>query len=299
MKLHQAVDQFLDYLRFQKRASIHTIKAYENDLFSFRDDLLVGMEIEDLEQITPRIISSHIAGLSERKLAPSSINRKISAIQSLFKYCQRHEWVKKNPAVSLRRPKMPKRLPEVVRAEDISALIKGPAFDDDFEGMRNRLMLLLLYAAGLRRDELIHIRLGDVNHADCTIKVTGKRNKQRIIPLSPMVIESIEAYKIRRQEVAEEDDLLFLTLKGKKLYPTLVYQTVKNYLSLITTMQKKSPHVLRHSFATHLLNEGSNLQAIKELLGHSSLAATQVYTHTSLEKLKDVYNRAHPKSQKS
>ncbi len=252
-----------------------------------------------LEDVTNRIIGSHIAALADRGLAPATLNRKISAIQSFFKHCHRHDWVQKNPAVNVRRPKKAKRLPEVVRAEDMTELLEGELFGDDFTGRRDKLILTLLYAAGLRREELMNIRLGDLSLSDQTLKVTGKRNKQRIIPVAGVVFDAWRAYMLERDKLETNEDFLLLTLKGKKLYPGLVYKVAKNYLSLITTMQKKSPHVLRHSFATHLLNEGSNLQAIKELLGHSSLAATQVYTHTSLEKLKDVYNQAHPKSQKS
>lgn len=299
MLLSEAIDQFLDYLSFQKRSSQHTIKAYKNDLYSFRDDLVHQMEIERLEHITARIIGSHVARLAETGLAARTLNRKISAIQSLFKYCQKHEWIKKNPAGNIKRPKVPKRLPEVAKADDLTRLLEGDFFMDDFSGKRDRLLLMLLYAAGLRRDELIHIRLVDINRSEGTVKVTGKRNKQRVVPLARTVLDVISDYEAERVQLEPEEDYLLVTDKGKKLYPGLVYKKVKNYLSLITTMQKKSPHVLRHSFATHLLNEGSNLQAIKELLGHSSLAATQVYTQTSLEKLKDVYNKAHPKSLKS
>lgn len=239
-----------------------------------------------------------MANLSEDGLQPRSINRKISAIQSIFEYGIRYQGLKKNPARNIVRPKTPEKLPSVLRSESINTLFNHIEFGDDFEGVRDRLMLTLFYACGLRREELINLHLGSVDFNDQSIKVLGKRNKERIVPVSKSMLDEIQQYLAWRISVAPQDVNLFVTVKGKKLYPSLVYKTVKKYLSTVTTMDKKSPHVLRHTFATHLLNEGANLQSIKELLGHSSLASTQVYTHTSLDKLKDVYRKSHPRNQK-
>lgn len=299
MQVAKLIDQFLLYLKNQKRMSQHTVIAYRNDLYSFRDYLETELSVTAIDEISSRLISSHIASLAEKNLAASSLNRKISSIQSLFQYALKQELIAKNPAQNIKRPKTPKRLPEIVSADSLKDLIDGDWFENNFEGVRNRLMLRMFYTCGLRREELIGIQLGDINRSDHSIKVTGKRDKQRIIPISKEIISFIDAYLELRMNQTPETDHLFISEKGRKLYPSLVYKVVKKYLSLITTMKKRSPHVLRHSFATHLLNEGTNLQAIKELLGHSSLSATQVYTQTSLEKLKQVYNQAHPKSTKN
>lgn len=232
-------------------------------------------------------------------MKPRSINRKLSSIQSLFEYAIRQGKAKKNPARNIQRPKASNHLPTVVRNEAIDELFGQFEFEDDFEGTRDRLMLMLFYACGLRRDELINLELGRIDYHELQIRVLGKRNKERIIPIDRSLVDWINEYTPQRNELQPDHDFLFVTARGKKLYPSLVYKIVKKYLSMVTTMDKKSPHVLRHTFATHLLNEGANLQSIKELLGHSSLAATQVYTHTSLDKLKDVYRNAHPRNKKS
>ncbi|MEZ4721615.1 MAG: tyrosine-type recombinase/integrase [Flavobacteriales bacterium] len=288
----------MDHLSFQKRYSKHTVTAYRNDLYAFADFCETTFEISDLSNLNRRHISSFVAQLSEDGMLPRSINRKISAIQSLFEYAIRHQGLKKNPARNIVRPKTPEKLPSVLRSESIDTLFNRIEFADDFEGMRDRLMLTLFYACGLRREELINLNIDSIDFHDQSMKVLGKRNKERIIPVSKSMLNQIREYFELRNSVASKDANLFITTKGKKLYPSLVYKTVKNYLSTVTTMDKKSPHVLRHTFATHLLNEGANLQSIKELLGHSSLASTQVYTHTSLDKLKDVYRKSHPRNQK-
>ena len=206
--------------------------------------------------------------------------------------------VSSNPALGVQRPKTPSNLPAFIKENEILTLINDFDFDDSFEGVRDRMMLMMFYSTGMRRDELINLKTSDINASDGTIKVLGKRNKERIIPISPSLLNTIQEYNITRDHLRPIDPNLFVTAKGKKMYPTLVYKIVKKYLSTVTTMEKRSPHVLRHSFATHLLNEGANLQSIKELLGHSSLSATQVYTHTSLDKLKDVYRSSHPRNKK-
>lgn len=253
-----------------------------------------AFEISDVGAVKRTHIQSFIASISEAGLKPRSINRKISAVQSFYEHLMRMGVLEENPAKTVTRPKASSPLPSVVRSEAIKALFDPENFSDDFEGSRDRLMLVLFYACGLRREELINLKRSDVREGDMLIKVLGKRNKVRLIPIAPLIVELLRLYEAVLPNWDERDEELLLTSKGRKLYPSLVYKTVKKYLSQVTSMEKTSPHVLRHTFATHLLNDGANLQSIKELLGHSSLAATQVYTHTSLERLKDVYKNSHP-----
>ena len=288
----------MEYLTYQKRYSPHTIGAYRNDLNSFGDFLETEFEISNLDQVKRRQVSSFIAHLIEHGLSPRSVNRKISAIQSLFNYFIRKNELAINPANNVQRPKVGSSLPAFVREESIAELFEETDFEDSYAGSRDRMMLLVFYSCGLRRDELINLKIEDVNHFDCTIKVFGKRNKERIVPITRELLRDLNLYINIRASLNSNFSYLFLTETSKKLYPSLVYKIVKKYLSLVSTMEKRSPHVLRHSFATHLLNEGANLQSIKELLGHSSLSATQVYTHTSLDKLKDVYRKSHPRNKK-
>lgn len=288
----------MEYLAYQKRYSPHTIGAYRNDLNSFGDFLETEFEISNLDQVKRRQVSSFIAHLIEHGLSPRSVNRKISAIQSLFNYFIRKNELAINPANNVQRPKVGSSLPAFVREESIAELFEEIDFEDSYAGSRDRMILLVFYSCGLRRDELINLKIEDVNHFDCTIKVFGKRNKERIVPITRELLRDLNLYINIRASLNSNFSYLFLTETSKKLYPSLVYKIVKKYLSLVSTMEKRSPHVLRHSFATHLLNEGANLQSIKELLGHSSLSATQVYTHTSLDKLKDVYRKSHPRNKK-
>ena len=288
----------MEYLTYQKRYSPHTIGAYRNDLNSFGDFLETEFEISTLDQVKRRQVSSFIAHLIERGLSPRSVNRKISAIQSLFNYCIRKNELATNPANNVQRPKVGSSLPAFVREESIAQLFEKTDFEDSYAVSRDRMILLVFYSCGLRRDELINLKIEDVNQFDCTIKVLGKRNKERIVPITKELLRDLNFYIDIRASLNSNFSYLFLTEAAKKLYPSLVYKIVKKYLSLVSTMEKRSPHVLRHSFATHLLNEGANLQSIKELLGHSSLSATQVYTHTSLDKLKDVYRKSHPRNKK-
>ena len=297
--MKEQIEKFLDHLEFQKRYSEHTIKAYRNDLMAFADYLEVFYELSDPVQVSRRMISSFIADQAETGIAPRSIHRKLSSIQSFYNHGLKEGWVDQNPAKHIQRPKTSKHLPKVMRAEQIDALFSPEQFSDDFEGMRDHELLATLYACGLRRDELIGFKLKDWDESSGQLKVLGKRNKERILPMGEKLIQLIRQYRSERDRLDGLDtDHLFVTSKGQKMYPNLVYTIVKNYLSKVTKMEQRSPHVLRHTFATHLLNEGANLQSIKELLGHASLGTTQVYTHTSLEKLKDVYKNAHPRSKK-
>lgn len=296
--MKSTIDQFLKYLEIQKRYSRHTIVAYQNDLRTFADHMDLCFDIQSPMNTDKRMISSFVADLIDAGLNPRSVNRKLSAIQSYFDFLLREDLIKANPAKAITRPKSSQRLPSVLRKEQVDALFDGQLFPLDFTGARDKAILELFYSCGIRRDELIGLKLDDVNLGEHTIKVLGKRKKERLIPISSRLEESFRDYMQVRQGVEVNTDCFFVTDGGNKLYPSLVYNTVKIYLSKVTTMDKRSPHVLRHTFATHLLNEGANLQSIKELLGHTSLAATQVYTHTSLEKLKDVYRNTHPRNKK-
>lgn len=296
--MKSTIDQFLKYLEIQKRYSRHTIVAYQNDLRTFADHMDLCFDVQSPMNTDKRMISSFVADLIDAGLNPRSVNRKLSAIQSYFDFLLREDLIKANPAKAITRPKSSQRLPSVLRKEQVDALFDGQLFPLDFTGARDKAILELFYSCGIRRDELIGLKLDDVNLGEHTIKVLGKRKKERLIPISSRLEESFRDYMQVRQGVEVNTDCFFVTDGGNKLYPSLVYNTVKIYLSKVTTMDKRSPHVLRHTFATHLLNEGANLQSIKELLGHTSLAATQVYTHTSLEKLKDVYRNTHPRNKK-
>ncbi|MEQ9186352.1 MAG: tyrosine-type recombinase/integrase [Cryomorphaceae bacterium] len=300
MPIKTNIEDFLDHLAYQKRYSVHTVKAYRTDLLAFADYLDVFYECTSLGEVTRRMISSFIADQAELGIAPRSIHRKLSAIQSFLNHGMKEAWVTKNPAKNIQRPKTSKHLPKVMRSEQIEALFAPEQFTEDFVGKRDHALLAVLYACGLRREELIELKKAEVDLHGGQLKVLGKRNKERLLPIGKSLIGLLQNYLEERQAIPGVQDTgqLFVTEKGQKMYPNLVYTIVKNYLSKVTTMEQRSPHILRHTFATHLLNEGANLQSIKELLGHSSLGTTQVYTHTSLEKLKDVYKHAHPRSKK-
>lgn len=296
--METSIASFISYLSHQKQYSAHTLKAYSNDLLSFKDYLDVIYEAKSPSDVSKRMVSSFIAELAEQGLAARTINRKLSAIQSFFNHLHKRGIVEQNPVRNIQRPKTPKRLPSIIRSEQVSTLLSRETFIQDFEGIRDRAILSTFYACGLRRDELIGLRTNNIDWVAGQLKVLGKRNKERIIPIGKDLLNILDDYRRQREQALASNEIFFLTVKGEKMYPSLVYQIVKNYLSKVTTIEKKSPHVLRHTFATHLLNEGANLQSIKELLGHESLATTQVYTHTSLAQLKEIYNKAHPRGKK-
>jgi integrase/recombinase XerC len=276
--------EFLNHLLFQKRYSRHTLLSYENDLSGFHAFMDTEYPGIDVPGIKTTFIRSWLAKLKEEGMASRSINRKISSLRSFFKYLLKKELVKVNPVTAVISPKMPKRLPQFVEESGTEKLFSGEIiFAAGFEGLTEMLILKLLYNTGMRKSELIGMREHHADTANHTVKVLGKGNKERLIPVSPALMQELK-YSF------------FVSVKGARLDPRKVYSIVKKYLGLVTTTEKKSPHILRHSFATHLMNNGADLNAVKELLGHSSLAATQVYTHNSIEKLKDVYKKAHPKA---
>ena len=290
------IDRFIEYIGFEKRFSAHTVKAYQSDLVQFYVYLRKEYQIESVKEVNQHIIRSWVVQLIEDNISSRTVNRKLSSLKSYFKYLKKEGYVELNPMQKVIAPKTSKRLPVFVEKDSMDLLLDEIDFGEGFEAARDRLILDLLYSTGMRLSELISIEISAIDLYNNSIKVLGKRNKERIIPLSPIVINSIRAYLILRKEETTEGDFLFVTTTGKNIYAKLVYRIVNSYLSKVTTLNKKSPHVLRHTFATHMLNKGADLNAIKEILGHSSLSATQVYTHNTIDNLKSIYKTAHPKA---
>ncbi|WP_207515105.1 tyrosine-type recombinase/integrase [Longitalea luteola] len=294
------VYNFLNYLKFEKRYAENTILAYEEDLQQFFGYLQQQFNLQQpaLGEIAAAFIRSWLASLKENRNSARTINRKISTLKSFFKYHLRTGQLEQSPMTTIISPKMPKRLPVYVEQKDTDTLFRYVEFPDTWSGKTDRLILSIFYNTGMRLSELINLKESQVNASANTIKVLGKGNKERVIPVSAVLIKEIAGYMAQKSQVLEAPDKIYLLVneKGRKLYRKYVYQAVNKYLSAVTTIDKKSPHVLRHTFATHLTNNGADLNAVKELLGHSSLAATQIYTHNTIEKLKDIYKKAHPKA---
>ncbi len=298
--IEQRLQSFIRYLRYEKRYSEHTVTAYRGDLKHLTSFMETIYAMDNPEDIQFTHLRSWTIELVESGIAPRSIHRKIASAKSFFKYMLREGFIGTNPASKLIAPKTPKRLPTYVEEKDMRKLLEQLEFPDDFEGIRDKTIIELFYATGIRRAELLGIKLPDVNIQAATLKVLGKRNKERIIPLGNFIIPVLAEYLDARSKTFPEPgtDVLFLTGKGRPMYPKAVYNVVKKYLSLITTNDYKGPHSLRHTFATHLSNRGADLNAVKELLGHANLSATQIYVHNSIERLKQVYEKAHPKGDK-
>jgi integrase/recombinase XerC len=293
-----SIQQFLNYLNFQKRYSSHTIISYKNDLTTFFDFLLVQFGETPLAQIKPALIRTWLADMKQHGMESKTINRKISTLKSFFKYQLRQQAVVVSPMAAIISPKMNKRLPQFVDKKDITTLLTDVVFPDNWAGKTDELILQLFYNTGIRQAELTGLKETAISNGNNTIKVLGKGNKERIIPVSNQLMHKMQQYMAdkRNEHVTFDEDVLLVTISGKKLYPRYVYNAVNKYLKEVTTIDKKSPHVLRHTFATHLMNNGADLNAVKELLGHSSLAATQIYTHNTIEKLKNIHKKAHPKA---
>ena len=292
-------NSFRNYLHYEKRFSDHTIKAYISDVEQCFAYVAQAFEIKEPSVVTHVHIRSWMVHLLENGKTARSINRKLSSLRSYYRFMQRDGKVSSNPFMKITGPKMGKRLPEVVEEKKLNFLLDEMEFPEGFGGVRDRLILELLYLVGLRRSELIELKHSDLDTKRGIVKVYGKGGKQRNVPVSRTVMDSVSSYiESRRAEFGQlSNDLpLILTDKGKKAYPKYIYNKVSKYLAMVTSSDKRSPHVLRHSFATHLAEEGADINAIKELLGHSSLAATQVYTHTSIKRLKEAYEQAHPKA---
>lgn len=289
------IDSFLEYLAFEKRSSEHTVTSYRIDLDQFRKYLLFQYECDQPQTASSVMLRSWIVSLMEEGLNPTSINRKIAALRSYYGFLRRRKLITKDPAKILTTMKTRQKLPAFVDEKSMESLFQHVAFTDDFTGYRDRIILELLYGTGIRLSELISLEVSDLDLIGRTIRVLGKRGKERLVPISVTVANLLSQYLPHRapEEFAKS---LILTDAGKDIYPVFVQRTVKKYLSEVTTLSQKSPHVLRHTYATHLLNRGADLNAIKELLGHSNLAASQIYTHNSIEKLKKTHQQAHPKA---
>lgn len=286
--------QFLNHIQKNKRYSIHTVTAYENDLLQLEIYLRSIYEVI-LEEADSKMLRSWVVSLMEDGIKPKSVNRKISTLKSFYNYLLREGLIQNSPTSRLISPKLEKPLPSFVKKSEMDDLLIKFEFEDSFSGKRDALLIELLYSCGIRLSELISIKVADVNFHDSTLKVLGKRNKERIVPLHKLVLEQIRQYQNER-EIAHDLPYLLSTDSGKKMYPKFVYRKVNYYLGQVTTASKKSPHVLRHTFATHMLNNGADLNTIKEILGHANLSATEVYTHNTIEKLKNIYNQAHPRA---
>ncbi len=295
-------DQFLDYLHHQKAFSDHTLEAYRNDLKSFETFLEEAFQEDDLSAVHKGMVRSWLVHLVDLGLARTTIKRKLSSLRSFYKFMLRRSLVKTNVAGLVDVPKPPKKLLRVVPEDSMLELLSEDYSQDDSWAYAQRLILDLFYQTGIRLSELINLKQEDFRKEGAYIRVLGKGNKQREIPISGPLITYLDRYLKEHRpaaQTAEEEAYFFLSRKGKKLYPKLVYNSVNAYLSYVSGIEKRSPHVLRHSFASHLLNRGADLNSVKELLGHASLAATQVYTHNSIERLKSLYNQAHPRADKS
>lgn len=286
------IETFLKYIEFEKRYSKHTIISYQTDLEQFKNFLATIYPELTLVNVDYRILRSWIVSLVDKNIENTSVNRKIASLRSFYKFLLKREHIQDDPTWKLKVLKKSKILPHFVNEDDMGRLLDQLTFENDFPGQRDKIVMEMLYGTGIRLSELIGLSVADVNFTNETIKVLGKRNKERIIPFSKSLGQSIKKYLSYKDN---ENSLLITSNNGDALYPMLVYRIVKKYLSLVN-VDKKSPHVLRHTYATHLLNKGAELNAVKDLLGHTSLAATQVYTHNSIEKLKTVFKNAHPKA---
>lgn len=291
------IQSFINYLKYEKRYSVHTVISYETDIRSFFQYLEKDFGNISLAEITHGIIRSWLASLKEEKLTAKSINRKISTLRSFFKYHLKRGNLSTVPTANIISPKIGKRLPVFAKESETTTLLATlNVATEDWKTLNAKMLISLFYATGMRLSELINLKEKQVDFSRSQVRVLGKGNKERIIPLAKELLEDIEEYKtLKRKAFENPDEFLLVTEKGRKLYPKYAWLLVNKYLA-VSTLDKKSPHVLRHTFATHLMNNGADLNAVKELLGHASLAATQVYTHNTIEKLKDVHKKAHPKS---
>lgn len=291
-------EAFLQYLQYEKRFSAHTITAYRKDLEQFLVFIKDNNGLTSTKEVRHFHIRSWVVELLSNEISPRSINRKLSTLKTYFRFLLKRKHLQHNPMLKVVAPKAGKKLPAAAHVAELRYLFQELSFSDDHSGQRDRLILELLYTTGLRRAELINLKIKDIAFPEAQLRVLGKRNKERLVPIARGLIDKIKNYIQLRHTTFPDcsTDRLLLTDRGVPLYPKLVYNIVKRYLSLVTTIEQRSPHVLRHSFATHLSENGADLNAIKALLGHANLAATQVYMHNSIEKLKKVYQQAHPKA---
>ncbi|MGL4596042.1 MAG: tyrosine-type recombinase/integrase [Bacteroidia bacterium] len=298
------IDRFCDFISVEKRFSRHTLVAYQNDLIQFRDFLAIQYDNTLPEEANFQLVRSWIASLLDQSISPRSVNRKITTLRSFYRFLLKEGEIRINPMLKIQGPKTSKRLPVFVEEKAMDNLldrvVTEKKTDDPYRDQLAQLVLELFYGTGMRLSELINLRESNIDEMRSTVKVLGKRNKERIIPIPESLSKLIRAYRKTKKEMEIEPnkqaDLLFQRENGKKMGEKFVYLLVQEYLSLVTTIDKKSPHVLRHTFATHMLNQGADLNAIKELLGHANLSATQIYTHNTVEKLKAIHHKAHPRA---
>lgn len=294
---HHFIQSFIDYLKFEKRYSSHTILSYTTDLTGFFDFLEISYGVQQIREVQSVMVRSWLASLKEQGMSGTTLNRKISSLKSFFKYQLKSGGVEQSPMGQVISQKKGRRLPVFVKEEEarsLNAVLQAGA--EDWKSLNARMLVAIFYATGMRLSELIGLKEQQIDPDREQIKVLGKGNKERVIPVSRELLDLIKEYqRLRKKEFAEADETLLVTEKGKKMYPRYAWQMVNRVLGESSSLDKRSPHVLRHSFATHLMNHGADLNAVKELLGHSSLAATQVYTHNTIEKLKDIHKKAHPR----
>ena len=293
------ITAFIEYVALEKKYSKHTITAYKNDLITFRDFCAITYNQNEIVSSSYPQVRSWIISLVDLGVSNRTINRKVSSLKSFYKFLQKTKQIDFNPLIKHKSLKVEKRVQNPFSESEINQVINLLEENSDFESVRNKLMVELFYSTGIRRTELININLLSVNISGKLIKVLGKRNKERFVPILPSLIETIKTYLELRKDITTASDLLFITSKGNKIYETLVYRVINSYFSRVTSKDKKSPHLLRHSFASHLLNKGADLNSVKELLGHASLASTQEYTHNSIEEMKKEFNKAHPRAKKN
>jgi len=294
----QYIQEFIRYLKFEKRYSAHTQKAYETDLIQYKDYLEVHYE-SSVVKANDVMIRSWMMFLIEDSCTKRSLNRKLSSLRQFYKYAVRNDLLENNPMLRVVSMKTDKKIPSFLSESEMTFLLEAVEYSDDYEGKRDQAILQMFYNTGMRLSELIALKVGHIDFSQKHVKVFGKRSKERIIPLLDSHLADLQLYiKFRKQFVANSGPHLFLTASGNILYPKLVYRIVNSYLSRVTGVRQKSPHVLRHAFATHMLNDGADLNAVKEILGHASLTSTQIYTHSSAEQLKKVYKQAHPRGDK-
>ncbi len=292
--------EFIQYLISERRLSAHTVRAYTSDMEQFKLFLKNEYEIEDTTKAQSVHIREFAAHLMDNKVSSKSVNRKLTCLRTYYKYCLRQQYIILSPMNKVVSPRNSKRLPYFIELEGMNNLFTNITFEDNFTGYRNKAILETFYGTGIRLNELRHLTIRNVNLSENTIKVLGKRNKERIIPFGSHVKNALENYLQILKDSFEEikqNDTLFVSIKGETLNPKSIYLIVRKYIDQITTIGKRSPHILRHTFATHLLNEEAPLNAIKEMLGHTSLSSTQIYSHNSINRLKNIYKQAHPRAQ--
>ncbi len=291
---------FQDYLQLEKNYSLHTVNAYVNDLIFFKEFLKENFDTEKLEEVNYSMIRSWIVAMVDKDISNSSVNRKISSLKSFYKFLLKTKQIENSPLLKHKSLKTPKKIQIPFSEKELDQVLNQLTYTEGFDGIRDKLIIDLFYTTGIRRIELIDLKMQNVDLSKNTLKVLGKRNKERILPILPIITKQIKNYLIERAKIEDirDKEYFFLMLKGVKLNDSFVYRLINYYFSNVSEKVKKSPHILRHTFATHMLNNGANLNSVKELLGHSSLASTQVYTHNSLAELKKVYGNSHPRNQK-